>query len=520
MRRRDFLHNTSHMLASSFLFKGLAASSIPIQPFLNFNPDNNHVLVLIFLNGGNDGLNTVIPIHQYDVLSQLRPHVLIPENKVLQLPDTNGLGLHPSLKFFKRLYQENRLKIVRGVGYPEQNFSHFRSTDIWMSGANSDELIPTGMLGRYLDGEFPGYPEDYPNDVHTDPLAVELGYANSLLFQGPVSNMSLVINGEADFYQLIDDQIGQVPDSVYADKLKHVKLIRSQSQTYGKVVKDAAEKARNKVEYPDTWIASQLKIVSRLIAGGLKTPIYKVELDGFDTHASQVETNDTTTGQHAYLLQQLDEALSAFMQDLESLGIADRVSGMTFSEFGRRIISNASNGTDHGAAGPMFFFGNAIQGGVLGNDYAFNTSMNEADNLPYQYDFRQTFSTALQDWLCVDGAQLGSAMMRDFNTLPVFQSVACSPTSTFNNSSTEKIHLKVYPNPADAWTNLAFQSDGNPLQIQLVQINGQVVRTVASGKYPSGKHQMKLDLSDLPSGHYYIQLLGKQIRQAKMIQKQ
>ena len=273
MRRRDFLHRSSHALASTFLFNGLPkGASTTLHPLLNINPENNHVLVMIFLNGGNDGLNTIIPIHQYDVLSKLRPQVLIPEQKVIRLQRTNGLGLHPSLTNLNALYNEGRLKVVRGVGYPDQNFSHFRSADIWMSGADADELIPSGVMGRYLDSQFQGYPDAYPNEVEPDPLAVELGASNSLLFQGPLTSMSLAMYDPSDFYELLEDRVSEVAPSVFADKLQHVKLIRAQSQSYGKVVKDAADRANNKVAYPNTELANQLKIVARLIAGGLRDP--------------------------------------------------------------------------------------------------------------------------------------------------------------------------------------------------------------------------------------------------------
>ena len=520
MRRRDFLHHSSHALASTMLFKGLAASSVSLNPLLSLNPENDHVLVMIFLNGGNDGLNTVVPLHQYNVLSQLRPDVILPENKVIPLRGHDGLGLHPSLVNLNSLFNEDRLQIVRGVGYPDQNYSHFRSADIWMSGANADELIPSGVMGRYLDSQFPGYPDAYPNDIETDPLSIELGASNSLLFQGPLSSMSLAMHDPANFYQLIDDQIDEVPSSVFADKLRHVKLIRSQSQSYGRVVRDAGAKANNLVDYPENnWLAEQLKIVARLIAGGLRTPIYKVELDGFDTHADQVIAGDTTVGMHAYLLQQVDQAIMAFLNDLEALGVADRVLGMTFSEFGRRIISNASTGTDHGAAGPMFFFGNAVEGGILGKDYELDASMTDEDNLPFQYDFRQAYGTVLENWLCVQGSDLNAALIGNHESLPILKSSACGGTTSLNDlKSKTKPYITVSPNPIKTAGILQFESDGNPLQISLMHTNGQRISTLVKGTFPIGKQEFAWTPEKLSAGNYYLQIVSKNFRQAKLVQ--
>ena len=520
MRRRDFLHRSSHALASTFLFNGLPlGASTPMNPLLNINPENNHVLVMIFLNGGNDGLNTIIPIHQYGVLSQLRPQVLIPEQKVIRLQRTNGLGLHPSLTNLNELYNEGRLKVVRGVGYPEQNFSHFRSADIWMSGADANELIPSGVMGRYLDSQFQGYPDAYPSEVEPDPLAVELGASNSLLFQGPLTSMSLAMYDPSDFYELLEDRVSEVNPSVFADKLQHVKLIRAQSQSYGRVVKNAADQANNKVAYPNTELANQLKIVARLIAGGLRTPIYKVEIDGFDTHANQVDHSDTTTGMHANLLRTLDEAIMAFMKDLEALNIADRVLGMTFSEFGRRITSNASTGTDHGAAGPMIFFGNAVQGGILGNDYELHAGMTEADNLPYQHDFRQVYGTVLQDWLCVNANHLNTALLKPFDPLSIVRANACSNVTTTNEVGAGKSYIDAYPNPMLGMVQIDFYSTGENMEISLKAINGTHLKTIAAGNYQEGIHQLQFNTSDLPPGHYFLQIVGKGFRQAKLLQK-
>ena len=359
--------------------------------------ETDRVLVMIFLNGGNDGLNTVIPLDQMGVLQSLRPHVVLPEASLLRLSGQDKLALHPSLQGMRSLYDEGRMKIIQNVGYPEQDYSHFRSTDIWMSASGSDELLVSGWAGRYLHNEFPNFPEEYPNTQMPDPLAVEIGYSGSLLFQGPAANMGMVIADPTAFYRLIENTEEEAPDTKAGEKLRYVRLVARQSQQYGEVVKAAAERVNTQANYPDdNPLAQQLKVVARLIAGGLKTRMYMVQLGGFDTHDAQVEDADHTTGEHADLLRQLDTAVSSFMNDLRYQGVSDRVMGMTFSEFGRRIVSNASLGTDHGASAPMFIFGDQVEPGVLGTNPQLDVQMSYVDNLPYEHDFRSVYSSIME----------------------------------------------------------------------------------------------------------------------------
>ena len=513
MDRRTFLHSSVHSVAGSALF----AQAQPFHHLLNFNPDNNHVLVLIFLNGGNDGLNTVVPLSQMSILNSLRPHVFIPENKLLPLSN-EPLALHPSLKGLKNLYEDGQLKIIRAVGYETQNYSHFRSTDIWMSGADSAEVIPSGWAGRYLNLTYPNYPAEYPNTQSPHPLALELGFSNSLLFQGPLANMSIVINGERDYYQLVGDETDETPDTFAGKQLAHVKLIRRQSQVYGEVIRDANSQAGSQKPYPDTPLASQLRIVARMIAGGLQTPLYKVELGGFDTHAGQVSSGSTTEGTHADLLRQLDEAIVAFQADLDHLGISDRVTGMTFSEFGRRIVSNASLGTDHGAAGPVFVFGKMVSGGVSGTDYKLDTSMTYEDNLNYQVDFRQLYGSLLEQWLCVSASDTQNALQKNYTNIPIIDSLACSGTAIKENIKASAFRLQVSPNPAHLLTNLEFVAK-EPVKIELVATTGQVIHQ--SNTHSSGRETkiIQLDLSSLVPGHYLVRVSSRSFSETKALIK-
>ena len=516
------MHKTMHTLAGTSILGHWGSQLLQGQVARSrspYNPDNDHVLVMIFLNGGNDSLNTVVPINQLSILDQLRPHVILPESSLIHLSGTN-LGFHPSLEGLRSLYDEGMLRIIRGVGYAQQNFSHFRSSDIWMSGSDAEQVLGSGWMGRYLNVDYPDYPQSYPNANMPDPLSIELGYSNSLLFQGPLANMSVVINGERSFYQLVEDEVDAVPNTLYGEKLAHAKLVRRQSQVYGSTIRDAAQNVNQQFTgYPDTSIAQQLKICARLIAGGLRTPVYKVEQVGYDTHAAQVDPSDHRIGVHANLLRDLDQAISAFMQDLSFLGIADRVVGMTFSEFGRRIVSNASFGTDHGSAGPMFVFGHSVDPGVLGEDYVLDAGMNYADNLVHQFDYRQVYTSMLEQWLCVDSGRADQTLLGAYASLPIISPAACTTTPTVDPNLVAEPYLKAFPNPVRDLVNLSFVSDGNPLSIELIDIQGRLLQNLVWGTYPRGKRDISVSLDQVISGTYFIRLNTRSRSQAITIQK-
>ncbi len=518
MKRRSFLRHATHGVTIPSILSALGGTSAyggSLERLLRLTNDTDKVLVLIYLNGGNDGLNTVVPLNDYSALNKVRPHVVMPENSLLSLPGEN-FAFHPALKNFKSLYLENRLQVIHSVGYPDQNFSHFRSTDIWMSASNSNELVTSGWGGRYLEALHPDYPDAYPTADFSDPLAIELGHGSSLLFQGSEAAMSMVINNPNDFYELVNNEDGEVPDSLAGQKLAYVNLIARQSQIYGDTVRAAAEKITQQRDYPDdNYLANQLKIVSRLIAGGLRTPLYMVSIGGFDTHDAQVTQSNHTIGEHATLLEQLDNAVMAFMQDLEFLGLDDRVVGLTFSEFGRRIVSNASLGTDHGSAAPLFAFGNAVRGSSLGSVPTITGDETYEDNLPMQYDFRQVYRSLLHQWFDADSSTMNHATIREFDELPI---IGNGVTTSADRTTLDG--LKVFPNPVSTFLQLTFTPDQGHLQIELFNLQGQKVKSLWNG-YPNGfRFQESFNLSDLTGGFYVLQILTGNKRQSVKILKQ
>ncbi|MGB3235537.1 MAG: DUF1501 domain-containing protein, partial [Ferruginibacter sp.] len=418
MKRRKFLRaglGTALLptVINGFSLKAFAAES-PLARLLGAT-DNDHVLVIVQLNGGNDGLNTVIPIDQYSNYYNARTNVAIAENKILQLDAITNTGLHPAMAGMQAMYNEGKLGIVQAVGYPQPNFSHFRATAIWMTASNSNEVITSGWGGRFLDFEFPNFPIGYPNSDMTDPLGIQIGSVTSTVFQGPSVSMGMSITDPTSFYNLINGVEDPAPNTPAGNELKYIRLVAMQTNLYADVVKDAALSVTQQSAYPNNnSLADQLKIVARLIKGGLKTKIYMVSYTGFDTHSLQVDSNDTSIGRHATLLANVSGAIAAFQADLKYLDIEDRVMGLTFSEFGRRIKSNSSSGTDHGSAAPLFVFGKKAKQMVLGNTPDLPANATSNDNIPMQYDFRSVYATMLQDWLCVDGNNLQQIMLQNF----------------------------------------------------------------------------------------------------------
>lgn len=426
MKRRDFLKYTVPAVTLPAFLNGFSLKAFAHSPFVeavNAADASDRVLVLVQLNGGNDGLNTVIPIDTYDLYRAARTNIAIPLDKILRLQGFDQTGLNPAMTGIQNLFQEGKISIVQAVSYPKPNFSHFRATDIWLTGADSDQVLESGWAGRYLDETFPGFPEKYPNTQMNDPLAIQIGGIVSPALQGPLTTMGMAISNPTNFYDLLNSKEEGPGTSRAADQLAYIREMSMKTDQYAGVIKKAAQKVTKQSDkYPAPGknpLADQLKIVARLIAGGLQTKVYMVSMGGFDTHSKQTEVADTTVGNHAKLLGRLSEAVSVFMDDINTLGVGDRVVGMTFSEFGRRIKSNASGGTDHGAAAPVFIFGNTIKPGIIGKNPDIPAQATVKDNVEMQHDFRSLYASLLQNWFMTGQQETRTVLYKDFQTLPM-----------------------------------------------------------------------------------------------------
>ncbi len=524
MKRRDFLRNAVPTgvvlpsILSGLSLKAFGADSSPLmQALLNPVTDTDHVLVIVQLTGGNDGLNMVVPLENFSSYVAARQNIYIPEDKVLPVYGTKKVGLHPAMTGLRTMSDDGQLQVINAVGYPTPNFSHFRATDIWMSASDSNQLVNTGWAGRYLTNEYPNFPNGYPNSTMTDPLAIQIGSVTSLTLQGPSVNMGMSISNPTNFYNLLNGVQDAAPNTPAGKELSYIRQMAQQTQQYATVVKNAANAVTQQATYPaNNSLADQLKIVARLVKGGLRTRVYMVSYGSFDTHASQVNTTDTTTGTHAALLKNVSDAIKAFQDDLKFLGVDNRVMGLTFSEFGRRIKSNASGGTDHGSAAPMFVFGTQVIPGVLGNAPSLPANANVNDNIPYQYDFRSVYATMLANWLCVSETALNQIMLKNFQTLPLVNALACR-TANPNNSG----HILIinYPNPFTSSTNLTFVTAGGHTLVQIIDTTGRVLKNLTDKEYTAGTYTVVFDSGALPSGVYYARFQNMATQQVRTMLK-
>lgn len=522
MKRRDFLTKAIPAgvvlpsLINGMTFKAFGASPL-ISALTAAGEESDHVLVLIQMNGGNDGLNTVVPLDQYSNLFKARSNIILPEKKVIRLGNYST-GIHPAMQGLNELYKEGKLSVIQSVGYPQPSFSHFRATDIWLTASDSSQVLNTGWTGRYLDQEFKGYPIGYPTTTMPDPLAIQIGSFVSPAFQGPSVGMGMAISDPVNFYNLVNGIQDPAPNSNAGKELTYIRQVSQQTQQYATVIKTAAAKVKVQGAYPTgNSLADQLKIVSRLIAGGLKTRIYMVNIGSFDTHAGQVNAGATETGVHANLLMKVSDAIKAFMDDLNLQNASKRVVGMTFSEFGRRIQSNSSGGTDHGAAAPLFVFGDYVQNGVLGKNPTIPGSVNTNDNIPMQYDFRSIYGSILEKWFCVPSSTLEAVMLQNFQSLPIISSRAgCSSASIDNlNAANERILISNYPNPFQSYTNITYKSKGGHVLIQIFDIQGRLMGTVIDKVTQAGEFSVLFDTPGLPSGLYYARLQNQELQQVR-----
>ncbi len=525
MNRRSFLRRAIPVSTIPFLMGGHTLQAFGRSPFLDglasLAAATDRVLILIQLNGGNDGLNMVIPRDQYAALAAARSNIMIPEAKVLEL--TTATGLHPAMTGLQTLYKQGKVAVVQSVGYATPNFSHFRATDIWLTGSDANQILSSGWMGRYLDAAYPGFPSGYPNATTPDPLAIQIGSVVTPGLQGPAVSMGLAISNPNTTY-ILPGATDTPPNTPAGHELTFVREVAEQTSAYGSSIRTAASKGKNvSTLWPTAGsnsLADQMKIIAQLMSGGLRTGIYVVSLGGFDTHASQVVGGATDTGAHATLLSRISVAISAFMDDAALQGFQDRVVGLTFSEFGRRIKSNASVGTDHGAAAPLFVFGSGVNGGVYGTNPVLPASAGANDNIAMQFDYRRVYAAIIKDWFGATQTQLT-------NILPGYQPLPLIKTngSTGVDDAAVPVAFELrqnYPNPFNGETKIGFlvPADGDrvPVRLAVYDITGREVAVLVDRVVGSGVHEVVFPALQMASGTYLYRLqAGANVETRKMV---
>ncbi len=530
MNRRNFLKNTvpaavtMPALINGFSFKAIGEDNALAQLFRG-SAATDHVLVLIQLSGGNDGINMVVPLDVYANYYNARTNVAIPQSQVLRLDGTDKAGLHPAMTELQNMYNEGKMNVVQSVGYENPNFSHFRATDIWMSGDTTPNVAnraKTGWMGRYLESEYPGYPDAYPNSSAPDPLAIQISTVPTLTVQGEIYSMGLSITDPENIYTFTNPFSDYPLTSTPANKeLRFLRVVSEKTKIYSDIIRAAYRRSSTLATYPENGLADQLKIVARLIKGGLQTRVYTVTIGGFDTHKKQVNASDTTTGYHAKLMKDLSSGISAFQNDLELMQLEDRVLGMTFSEFGRRIKSNASLGTDHGAAAPLLMFGKHAKKGILGTSPDIPSDIQVVNNIPFQYDFRSVYASVLEQWFCVQQPELQSILLQNYQALPLVKGGPCGLPDDIddNNNAADKLVLKMWPSPYSTSATIQFSTNGGNTMVQQIDALGRVVKVLANSDYTAGTYNLDIYNDALQSGLYFIRLQNQSLQKVISVLK-
>ncbi|WPO83808.1 DUF1501 domain-containing protein [Chryseobacterium sp. JJR-5R] len=381
IKRREFLKISSLATASLLMPNFLQALTFDeaLEP-------NRKILVVLQFTGGNDGLNTIIPVRN-DIYFKERNSISIKDS--LSLNDETGIN--PALSYFKELHDNGELSVMNNVGYPDPDKSHFRSMDIWHSASKSDEYLETGWIGRFLDEEC--YRCDHPTQ------ALEVDDMLSLALKGE-NNKAFAFKDPKRLYQTSQEKYFK---SLY-DHHHEDETVSYLYQTLGSTINNAGyifEKSKAKKTeqgYPDSQLGKDFKTVASLIKSDINTRVYYLSVGSFDTHVNQNERQQKLFGD-------INEAVRSFVADMKSSGLFDDILLMTFSEFGRRVAQNASNGTDHGTANQMFFISGGLKKKGLLNPLPELTDLNEGD-LIYSEDFRKVYATILKNWLKADASKV------------------------------------------------------------------------------------------------------------------
>ncbi len=500
--RRSFIQTLGLTAGGTILLGGSAiAASKPSALSLALNEaPTDRVLVIIRLKGGNDGLNTIIPLQQYDTYANYRPEIRIESGSYFNLSDEFAMPNYANP--LEALWGDGKMKVIHGVGYEDQNLSHFRSSDIWAT-IEDEEEIKTGWFGRYFEELYPDYLANPPER----PAAVQIGSIGNLIFEGVENNYAFTV-ANPDQLQAIANtgefyDLNNLPECTYGDQLGFMRGITNTTYRYAGVINEAYSDAENAVEYQDNSFARQMAIVARLIKGNLGTKVYMVSIDGFDTHANQIED-------HERLLTRISGAVSSFFQDLEVTGHDLDVVAMTISEFGRRVEQNGSQGTDHGSCAPMLLFGPALNGnGFIGNHPSI-TDLDNNGNMRMSVDFRQAYATMLKDWLCLDAQYVDTALLgKPIESLDT--GITCSGALTNGDFFLQSSILDHFASYQDREVDINYvMSNSARVVIKLYNIIGQDLGVLMDEFKTEGTHSLNVKSAAnqrLLKGQYIYRIL-------------
>ncbi|MBK8921257.1 MAG: DUF1501 domain-containing protein [Saprospirales bacterium] len=480
--RRDFLSVASMLGAGSLLLGNTAVRTFQPTPLLaalaGAGGDNDRILVLIRLDGGNDGLNTVIKRGSPEYYN-LRPSLGIPDNQLWPLSTEYGMPL--ATNALQPLWAEGQMKVIFNVGYEPPNYSHFRSSDIIVSASDPDAVDETGWIGRYLDNEYAAFLEAPPSI----PPALQIGVQTNLLFKADQANMALVVSSPQEFYQIA--QTGQLYETASLGntnrdiELAYVRQTANAAFRYAERIQEAYGAGKNQVTYPGANdLSKPMEIIARVIKGNLGTRIFLVDIADFDTHVNQAAN-------HLNLLNQVATAVRTFYDDLAAPGngLENKVLTMTFSEFGRTIYENGSRGTDHGAGTHSLLFGGGIGSGFMGQ-YQDLSNPDPVGDPPSSVDFRQVYASILQNWLGNPPELVQYVLGKYFAPLNGLVPAIAPPAG--DNGKCVLLGHNPHPVIANAFEIKFAITQGSAVRLHLLDPAGHLLRTLVSAYRPEGSH--------------------------------
>ena len=498
--RRGFLRTLGVLGASGFMLNSLPVNSLAASPLtaaLANEGNEDRVLVMIRLKGGNDGLNTFLPVHDFGRYQQLRPTVHIPRAQAVDL--TSTLAMHPQMAPLQNFWNEGQMRVVQNVGYPDPNLSHFRSSDIWASTSDSNEFVTSGVIGRYFSDQYP----DFLTSPPETPPAIQIGGPGNLLFNNQDDfNYAISTENPTQLYNIARNgqlyDVNDVPECTYGDQLGYIRAVANTTFRYAGVLAEAFEAGVNSAEYENDRLGDQLALVARLLRGGLRTRFFVVEIDGFDTHADQPDN-------HAYLLNSVARNTAAFFSDLADGEMDERVLAMTFSEFGRRVFQNGSNGTDHGAAAPLMLFGKGLNGNGMTGGLP-NLDVGDSGNIDYTTDFRSVYATVLSNWLCIDDGLVDQIMGARFERLEDL-GLYCSATSTQTPERADQLDMRTYLSGGELVLEYELPRNSR-VGVHFFDVSGRKLSSPFQGRRAAGTHSDRFALSSVgwAAGVYVVSL--------------
>lgn len=457
------------------------------------NSESGRVLLIVRLQGGNDGLNTIVPIYDYDSYANARPTIRHDLADIHKLSADFGVPNYLQ-NSIEPIWEGGCMKIVHGTGYENQNLSHFTGTDN-MSRGTDDELVETGVYGRYFESTYPDYLLNLPDA----PPAVQIGGVGDIIFTGTESNFAFTIANTRQLERIISSDafydVADVPECTRGSQLRFVRGILNTTLKYSDVIKEAAASQTNTVEFPDSNLGQALSIISNTIKARMGTCVYMVNLNGFDTHANQPD-------RHQELLTNISESIMAFYKDLEPSGRDRDVLTMTFSEFGRRVRENGSNGTDHGTAAPMMLFGPALNGNGFIGEHPSLSDLTRGGNLKYTQDFINVYGTVMQEWLCIDPSIINESIPRPYTALDLGFNCSSSVVNHDYLIRENFFHTAIYEEE-----RVSIRIDNNFLEnyeISLYNILGQNLGILFDDALEPGQHDILIQdkLPRLTPGTY------------------